>query len=206
MYSWFNSYSQECVETNNCQQRGFQIEQSSDIWLVNLVTKAIIESVSPLGEIAIYAQDSRNGYTSSLLGWFRDGKLIGERNFTGLYMYEESIDARFLSEFNSVCRTSMTQRIDCHDQVYLLQGHTWKGGLNNDTLSDLVCSAGCEASIASWFNGVLRNCATDKERALIPTRLGGQMWAGWNETCLKDPETDRYCGGKSGGLGGRLRS
>ncbi|KAL2811038.1 pectate lyase superfamily protein-domain-containing protein [Aspergillus granulosus] len=194
LYSWFNSYSQECVETNNCQQRGFHVEQSNDIWIVNLVTKAIIESISPLGEIAIYAQDSRNGYTSSLLGWFREGKLIGERNFTGFHMYEESTDSHFLSEFTSVCRTSMTQRIDCHDETYLLQGRSWKGGLGNDTLSDLVCSPGCEASIASWFNGVAGNCATEKERALIPTRLGGQLWAGWNETCLKDPDTDRYCG------------
>ncbi|KAL2810723.1 ankyrin repeat-containing domain protein [Aspergillus granulosus] len=63
----------------------------------------------PLGEIAIYAQDSRNGYTSSLLGWFREGKLIGERNFTGFHMYEESTDSHFLSEFTSA---ELVQRSD----------------------------------------------------------------------------------------------
>ncbi|KAL4956505.1 pectate lyase superfamily protein-domain-containing protein [Aspergillus filifer] len=159
--------TRKTVETNDCQQRAFEVQQSSNVWIVNLVTKAILESISPFGEIATWAQDSRNGYTSSLLGWFREGKMIGKHNFTGFVL--------------SSCRTSMTQSIDCHDDTYLLQGQIWKGGFDNDTLSDLITQ-------------FVRNCDTEKERELIPTRLGGQLCAGWNETCLKDPETDRYCG------------
>jgi hypothetical protein len=53
IYSWFNSYSQDYLKTEDCQEKGFYIEQSSDIWLVNLVTKAIVQAISPRGEIAI---------------------------------------------------------------------------------------------------------------------------------------------------------
>ncbi|KAL4795045.1 hypothetical protein BDV19DRAFT_389702 [Aspergillus venezuelensis] len=194
MYSLFSSYSQDCVDTNDCQQRAFEVEQSSNIWIVNLVTKAILESISSFGEIAIWARDTRNGFTSSLLGWFREGEMIGKRNFIGFALYGDEIDAAYLSKFSTSCRTSMTQSIDCHDETYLLQGQIWRGGLDNDTLSDLICDHVCEASSSSWFGGFVRNCNMEKERELIPTRLGGQLWAGWNETCLKDPETDRYCG------------
>ncbi|CAI7631551.1 unnamed protein product [Penicillium pancosmium] len=70
----------------------------------------------------------------------------------------------------------------------------WGLGLRNDTLSDLVCDSGCGQSIASYFEGVERDCTALEERILIPARKGGQLWAGWNETCLRDEKTDRYYG------------
>ncbi|KAA8650192.1 uncharacterized protein ATNIH1004_002873 [Aspergillus tanneri] len=193
LYSFFNSYSQDCLDTENCQQRAFQVEQSSDIWLVNLVTKAIVESISPVGEIALWAKDTRNGFTSSLLGWFREAKVIGQRNFTGFYMYEDEHDADFLNLFGQTCQTSLTQRIDCHDDTYLLRD-SWRGGLDNNTLTDLICDTGCETSIASWFHGVTNNCAEAEEKEQAPSLRGGRLWAAWNETCQKDPTTDTYCG------------
>ncbi|RAH64380.1 LysM peptidoglycan-binding domain-containing protein [Aspergillus aculeatinus CBS 121060] len=61
-------------------------------------------------------------------------------------------------------------------------------------LSDLICDSGCGESLATWFLSVERDCATLEEKMLFPTLRGGQLWAGWNETCLRDEGTGRYCG------------
>ncbi|CAG8407763.1 unnamed protein product [Penicillium salamii] len=194
IYSWFNSYSQNCLSTNDCQEKAFYIEQSSDIWIVNLVTKAIIQSISPLGETATYAKDTRNGFLSSLLGWFRKADdMIGQRQFTGFTFYEEDTQSTFLSELSPICRTALTKLIDCDDEVYMFQTPMWRKGLDNDTLSDLVCSPSCGKSLATWFTQVTANCAADEID--IPFNLqGGNAWAGWNETCAKDAQSGKYCG------------
>ncbi|KAF3481752.1 LysM domain-containing protein [Arthroderma uncinatum] len=72
LYSWFSDYKQDCVEKENCQDRGVEIEESVDIWFFNLVTKSIIEMVTPTGIRPTYAAENKNGYTSSLLAWVRD--------------------------------------------------------------------------------------------------------------------------------------
>ncbi|KAH2862561.1 hypothetical protein KXV31_006689, partial [Aspergillus fumigatus] len=48
LYSWFSDYSQECLKTESCQARGFEIEESYDIWIYNLCTKAIVEMITPV--------------------------------------------------------------------------------------------------------------------------------------------------------------
>jgi hypothetical protein len=196
IYSWFSSYSQNCLETNNCQEKAFYVEQSSDIWIVNLVTKAIVQSISPLGEIPVFSKDTRNGYTSSLLGWFRKAKdIVGQRKFTGFYFYDPTSQRDFLSELSPICQTALTRLIDCDDEVYMFQKPKWRGGLDNDTLSDLVCSPSCGASIETWFHQVTTNCASDESQ--VPLNMkGGIAWAGWNETCAKDAKSGKYCGGK----------
>ncbi|KAM5382878.1 hypothetical protein ACJZ2D_002269 [Fusarium nematophilum] len=37
--------------------------------------------------------------------------------------------------------------------------------------------------------------ADDLDIAAIPTQYSGNIWAGWNETCIKDPKTKKYCNG-----------
>jgi hypothetical protein len=69
LYSFYSDYSQDCLKTENCQQRGFEIEQSSDIWIYNLCTKAIIEMVTLFQGVPTYAQDNVNGFLSSILAW-----------------------------------------------------------------------------------------------------------------------------------------
>ncbi|KAI2786052.1 hypothetical protein POX_h09817 [Penicillium oxalicum] len=92
LYSWFSGYSQDCVKTEKCQQRGFQIEQSNDVWIYNLRTKAIVEMVSPVGELVTRAVDSRNGFLSSILAWVCNSPdtIIGERNARGLAAAEDA--------------------------------------------------------------------------------------------------------------------
>ncbi|KAJ6070768.1 CAZyme family GH55 [Penicillium canescens] len=195
MYSWFNSYSQDCLKTEDCQEKGFYIEQSSDIWIVNLVTKAIFQTISPHGEIANWAKDTRNGYMSSMLGWFRKAKdIIGQRNFTGFHFYDAEYQQDFLSQLSPTCQTALTRLVDCADEVFEFQAPKWRKGLDNDTLSDLVCSPSCGTSIETWFNQVTTNCAGDDQSEAPLNMIGGSTWAGWNETCAKDPTSGKYCG------------
>jgi hypothetical protein len=104
LYSWFRLYSQECLKTNNCQEKALYVEHSDGLWLVNLVTKAIVQSISPLGQIPIYARDNRNEFASSLLGWFHaENNTIGSRNFTGFHLYEKQLDGNLLNNLPSSC-------------------------------------------------------------------------------------------------------
>ncbi|EHA53386.1 hypothetical protein MGG_16973 [Pyricularia oryzae 70-15] len=49
LYSWFQKYTQACIGTGNCQDRIFEISDSSSIWVFNLITKASLEMISPSG-------------------------------------------------------------------------------------------------------------------------------------------------------------
>jgi hypothetical protein len=123
---------------------------------------------------------------------------VNSRGFQ-LWSETKNLDAKTLAKFSPACRTSMTQRIHCHKKTRSLQRQFGRGlGLGNDTLSDLVCDSGCGESIAAWFEDVERDCATLEERILFPARRGGQLWARWNETCLRneDEGRERYCGGR----------
>ena len=113
LYSWFSGYSQDCVKTEKCQQRGFQIEQSNDVWIYNLRTKAIVEMVSPVGELVTRAVDSRNGFLSSILAWVCNSPdtIIGERKFDGFQIYRD--ESSQIVDLTPACQTAMKQRIKC---------------------------------------------------------------------------------------------
>ncbi|PYI31333.1 hypothetical protein BP00DRAFT_177404 [Aspergillus indologenus CBS 114.80] len=134
------------------------------------------------------------------LGTSGGGDTSSSFNFRGFQLWSENNKShiRMLSKLSPACRASVTQKIHCHPETRSLQRQwaRWKQGpgLGNDKLSDLVCDSGCGGSIAAWFQSVERDCATLEERMLFPTLRGGQLWAGWNETCLRDARTGRYCG------------
>ncbi|KAF4280013.1 hypothetical protein CNMCM8689_002646 [Aspergillus fumigatus] len=93
LYSWLAFYTQDCLETGHCQEQGFYVEQSTNTWVYNLVTKGITESISPAGETPLYARDVQNGYTSSLLAWLHTGTgAIGKRKFPGFYLWDDAIN------------------------------------------------------------------------------------------------------------------
>lgn len=163
------------------------------------MTKAIVQSISPHVQIPIYARDTRNGFTSSLLGWFHaENDTVGSRNFTGFHLYDEQLDGNLLSTLPSSCQSALTQVIDCPEEAQKFQIASWYGGFENDTLSGHVCSAECDVSIKSWFQQVVKNCASVNQTTFPLTVKGGSLWASWNQTCVKDPATGQYCGGKLG--------
>lgn len=195
-YSWFSDYSQACLDRNHCQDRGFQIEQSHDIWIYNLVTKAIKEMVSPTDEIPTYASDNKNGFLASLLAWVRGPKtIIGRRNFPGYYVWDPVANADYLKGLPGACRASLTRLVKCDRYTEIFLQHSYRGPLHNKTLTDSVCDESCGHSLQNWFDGVATHCQGYNVSLSAPTKLGGQIWSGWNETCLTDPTTGEYCNG-----------
>ncbi|KAH3334474.1 hypothetical protein KXW81_004857 [Aspergillus fumigatus] len=194
LYSWLAFYTQDCLETGHCQEQGFYVEQSTNTWVYNLVTKGITESISPAGETPLYARDVQNGYTSSLLAWLHTGTgAIGKRKFPGFYLWDGEMDRDVLSRVSSTCKASLTRLVECHDQVYMLRALQWRGSMHNDTLTDLMCDKTCGQSLQLWFESVLAGCAREQDHVVL-AEPGGIIWAGWNETCVKDPNTGKYCG------------
>ncbi|KFZ19602.1 hypothetical protein V502_03566 [Pseudogymnoascus sp. VKM F-4520 (FW-2644)] len=76
LYSWFNGYSQDCLNTENCQTRLINIESSSDLWIYNLMTKGALEMISPLGETPTYASNNVNGFMSTVMAWLEGSSRV----------------------------------------------------------------------------------------------------------------------------------
>lgn len=196
LYSWFNQYSQECLKTEDCQTRGFDVQNSTDIWVYNLCTKGMIEMVSPLNTLPTYARENINGFLSSILAWLQGAKnTSGRRKFNGFQLYTPAnLRNQFLSE---PCRAALTASIICEDHAEMLTDPSYHGSLESRNLTDAVCDAGCGESIKTYYNAVESNCQRFNVSNQVPTLLGGRLWAGFNETCVKDVKSDQYCNGES---------
>ncbi|GLA96386.1 hypothetical protein AtubIFM57143_003851 [Aspergillus tubingensis] len=194
LYSWFSRYSQDCLAIENCQDRAFEIEESQDLWIYNLVTKAIIEMISPVNEKPTLANDNKNGFMSSILAWLKGSTdTTGQRVFEGFTIYDTNM---LPSTFSDACITALTATIKCDLQVFQFGEPQYHGTLGNDTLTDLVCDQSCGDSLARWFTNAEANCNGAVLLDHPATILGGNMWEGWNETCYKDPTTGKYCNGQ----------
>ncbi|TGO33454.1 hypothetical protein BHYA_0245g00070 [Botrytis hyacinthi] len=188
---WFQKHEQACLATESCQDRVFGVEHSSEIWVYNLVTKGSNEMISPVNGAATLSSPNQNGSIASLLAWLEGvNKTIGARNFPGFQLYNQD----FISDLGlpKTCVTALTTNIHCDDLLANYTTPRWAGSLENDILTNSVCNAGCGSSLASYFNTVDFACEGHDITEAPPTILGGFVWQGYNETCLKDPATGRY--------------
>lgn len=196
IYSWFSDYKQTCLLTENCQDRAFQIEESYDIWIYNLVTKAIVEMISPTGEKPTYARDNKNGFLSSILAWLGGAsKTSGNRVFKGFRVYELDY---WLTDMllPTACNNALVQMIMCDDIVSTWTSANYASGFLNRTVTDSVCDAGCGKSLAAYWKNVVESCAGYQIEGYPTTVPAGYMWQQYNETCLKDTTTGKYCNGR----------
>ncbi|KAK4217957.1 hypothetical protein QBC37DRAFT_25573 [Rhypophila decipiens] len=69
LYSWFSEYSQACVAAENCQDRIFEIDGTSDVWDYSLITEASIEMISPYEGTAVLGVDNKINFCSVVLAW-----------------------------------------------------------------------------------------------------------------------------------------
>lgn len=105
----------------------------------------------------------------------------------------ESLD----SSLGEGCIGALSTNISCDSYARTFMQPRYHGALENTTLTDSVCQAGCSSSLKSWFDSVSAKCAGKTINGAIPTTYGGYIWEGFNETCVKDPQTKQYCNGKS---------
>lgn len=69
LYSWFNQYDQACVATEDCQDRVFDIQDSSSIWIYSLITKAVVEMISPARGTPVIGKDNKVNYCDIVMAW-----------------------------------------------------------------------------------------------------------------------------------------
>lgn len=194
LYSWFSEYSQKCLESGNCQERVFEIEQSHDLWLYSLVTKGAVEMVSPVNESPTLAADNKNGFMSSILAWLKGAEgATGERDFPGFTVYTPNTLPTPLPDD---CVTALSATIKCEDTVFSFWEPSYHGSLGDIELTNAVCDSGCGKSLASWFHNVQTYCAGHPLSNYPAELYAGNMWAGWNETCYRDPNSGLYCNGE----------
>jgi hypothetical protein len=198
LYSWFSGYSQVCVGNENCQHRGFEVEESSDIWIYNLCTKAIVEMISPVGGTPTYARNNMNGFLSSILAWLQGATGIGgKRQFDG-YTIWTAAELEILNMdtiLPASCVSALTQTIKCDalTQDFIILG--MRGSQLDKKTTDSICDIGCGQNLKQYFGGVSAACAGYQISDAVPTLRGGRIWTGYNETCLKDTSTGKYYNG-----------
>ncbi|CAG8390648.1 unnamed protein product [Penicillium salamii] len=129
LYSWFSKYSQKCLDTEDCQERAFQVEESQDLWIYNLVTKAIVEMISPSNEEPTLANNNKNGFMSSILAWLKGSNdTTGQCVFTGFTIYEA--DDLPLA-FSDAYVTALTATVKCDLTVFQFGQSKYYGSLAN---------------------------------------------------------------------------
>lgn len=125
--------------------------------------------------------------------------LTERSNFSGFRLED---DDEFLEGLGlpASCNNALTQTIFC-DEFVSKYGDipTWRGVINtNETSYESVCDATCGASIRSYWDGIVKECAGNIFREDWTLNLrAGWLWEAWNETCYYDPESGRNCNGKS---------
>jgi hypothetical protein len=114
-----------------------------------------------------------------------------DRPFDGIRHYEAGEVNAFLG---GECNRALVAKIDCPEFVLAFTEPRYHESLQDADLADAICTDTCSDSLRTWFDDVTTAC---EGRTAVgsdtPARYGGFMWAGWNETCLRDTDSGLYC-------------
>ncbi|KAF4951438.1 hypothetical protein FSARC_12921 [Fusarium sarcochroum] len=196
MYSWFQEYDRECIDNGkgNCQDRIFYTEQTSDIWIYNLVTVGASEMISPFNGQPVNATENLNGFASSLLSW-RGGinGTTGWREFDGYSLYSPDTLAR--TDFTSACQKALAARIKCHEKTQSWTKPRLHGPLlGPPSLTTWVCADGCKKSIDRWVESTEKLCKRQTwPHGAVAEFAGAFIQYGLREQCPKDESSGRWC-------------
>jgi hypothetical protein len=115
------------------------------------------------------------------------------RDFDGYRVYTSELlqDAKL----SPPCTAALSGLIRCDIYTQNFQTPSYRGSLNA-TLAASVCDPGCGTSLQNWFGSVSHSCQGQLLDGVLATKVGGFIWAGYNETCLKDRQTGLYCNGE----------
>ncbi|KAI0112109.1 hypothetical protein GGR51DRAFT_547171 [Nemania sp. FL0031] len=95
----------------------------------------------------------------------------------------------------SSCEQVLYQTIACDSYVLNLGQRVYHGALGDTGLTDAVCAATCATALTAARRRIAGACAStpDLFTGYPVLSLIDSIQAGWNETCLKDTETGKYC-------------
>lgn len=122
--------------------------------------------------------------------------LYGSHELRGFHVWDSDTESNALKDLPAACRASLTQLVKCDPYTLMFLEGRYRGSLEDDDLAQSVCDKSCATSLESWFKTVDLTCAGYSVSGSAATKYGGQIWSGWNETCLKDPTSGKYCNGK----------
>ncbi|KAL2203358.1 pectin lyase-like protein [Sarocladium strictum] len=110
LYSWFNEYAQECLVSEDCQERVLETSYTEGFWMYNTFSKATVEIFTPRGGISAILQsdDNQYGYTTEVNAWHAlafEGGDLGGVGTNGSVVY---IDPVVYSEPNVECEAPCT--------------------------------------------------------------------------------------------------
>lgn len=60
LYNWFQAYTQQCVDSQDCQKSVVRIKDSGNVWIYNLYTIGTVEMVSLQDSTTILSKDNTN--------------------------------------------------------------------------------------------------------------------------------------------------
>ena len=69
LYSFFQNYWQDCLETNDCQQRILRVTGSTDIVILNLFTVAISDIAIGIDKTVLPRDGNQRGFTTEVSIW-----------------------------------------------------------------------------------------------------------------------------------------
>jgi hypothetical protein len=144
------------------------------------------------------AMQNKNRFLSSVLAWLQGSQeSIGQRKFPGFQVYTAKEVDGWNTQVLTSCRTALTQLIECEDTIETFARLELRDTVGNSTLADAMCDKSCGQSLSSWFNNVFKTCeGFEADNGTPLTMMGGRMWAGYNETCLRDDGNTQYCVGE----------
>lgn len=120
--------------------------------------------------------------------------------FRGFNLYTSEETDSMINPLSALCRTALTQRINCHSHIETFARLQYYGSLGDNDLTTQVCAPKCGECLHSWFENVRLHCGEDgtHDDGSALTLLGGRMLSAYHQTCLEDPSTGHVCNGRGG--------
>ncbi|KAL2788774.1 pectate lyase superfamily protein-domain-containing protein [Aspergillus keveii] len=69
LYSFFNEYYQDCIPTNNCQDRILEVKGSTGVVIFNLFTVATVNIASGIDGTNVLQEGNQRGFTTEISVW-----------------------------------------------------------------------------------------------------------------------------------------
>jgi hypothetical protein len=99
---------------------------------------------------------------------------------------------------SSACERVLYQNVSCDSFVASLQTPAYRGSLGDSDFTATVCSTTCGTSLSITRSRIMGACASTPDifSGYPAVALVDRLLGGWNETCLKDKTSGKYCNGQ----------